>query len=446
LIATAISESEGNYQSQSCSMDTGDESMKQCESRPLGIRGVLLVMIGTAFIFAVCIWLNLFFTLGPSYFHNLRFMTGLLLLMLASQLVIALRGWSLISRDQAINVTFDQFNSDEIMRMITARNALQNDIEDATPYIDVMREQIHGSLADSEHEVIAMIEQINLLNTQSLEQSERISQSIHSGTDLTEATQMVEHNKQVITTLEAQLQNQIGALQRTFERIQDIAIEVSSLTPLINVVTSIAKQTGLLALNAEIQAASAGESGRGFAVVADEVRGLSKQVASAAADIANKISSTADKVTGEMTEAKSALESQRSFRDLSVLIVDLANMRSEFGSGIKLLLDVLDGVQKAHQEMVERLSEALGHVQFQDVMRQRLEQVEVALFDMREHMHELAGKMTDPGWSGQLDLTFKEILANHFDHYKMASQTATHQAVAGGAPCSDNDRPSIELF
>ena len=49
-------------------------------------------------------------------------------------------------------------------------------------------------------------------------------------------------------------------------------------------------------------------------------------------------------------------------------------------------------------------------------------------------------------WNGQLNPTFQTILAAHLDHYKMASQTATHLAVAGGVSKDDHSRPAIELF
>jgi methyl-accepting chemotaxis protein len=420
--------------------------MKQRDPHSRDIRSAFLIMIGIAVVFAISIWMTLVYMLGPVLIPLRGVIAGLLLLMLTAQFLVAWRCWEKVRRGSVRIAASDRVNSDEISRMKVARTVLQNDFKNATPYIEIMCEQIRGSLADSEHEVIAMIEQMDLINAQSLQQSERISQSIHSGTDLTETTQLVEHNKQVITTLEAQLQNQVDALQHSFDRIQVIANEVNSLAPMTQVITSIAKQTGLLALNAEIQAAGAGESGRGFAVVADEVRGLSKQVASAAADIASKISTTADRVTAEMNEAKSTLDSQHSLRDLQSLIADLAEMRKEFSSGIALLLDVLHGVKKAHQEIVDRLSRALGHVQFQDVMRQRLEQVQIALLEMREHMHELASKIADPNWDGQLDLSLKEILAGHFSQYKMASQVAAHQTVAGGSSDNDHDRPAIELF
>ena len=91
--------------------------------------------------------------------------------------------------------------------------------------------------------------------------------------------------------------------------------------------------------------------------------------------------------------------------------------------------------------------QVLGHIQFQDVMRQRVEHVQGALLEMREHLQHLSGCLDDSSSDGQLEVTFKAMLEGHLNKYHMASQTVTHLAVAGGTAQSDrDDRPAIELF
>jgi methyl-accepting chemotaxis protein len=121
-------------------------------------------------------------------------------------------------------------------------------------------------------------------------------------------------------------------------------------------------------------------------------------------------------------------------------------MGQEFSRNSVLLLDVISEVDLSYAESIQRLSEALGHIQFQDVMRQRMEHVQEALIEMREHLQRLAEVPDEPKWSGQLEQTFKSLLTAHLGQYRMASQTQTHLAVSGGAANADNRRPSIELF
>ena len=121
-------------------------------------------------------------------------------------------------------------------------------------------------------------------------------------------------------------------------------------------------------------------------------------------------------------------------------------MQEEFGRNGNLLLEVITEVDANYEESVNRLSEALGHIQFQDVMRQRMEHVQESLVEMRDHLLCLMKKREDPSWDGKLEATFKSMLAEHFKRYRMASQTVTHLAVSGGGKSADHSGPSIELF
>jgi methyl-accepting chemotaxis protein len=277
-----------------------------------------------------------------------------------------------------------------------------------------MHGRICDSLAESEREVMQVIEQIGFLNEKASQQRKNIALSIQSGNALAESTTTEgEANRQIIAAIEMQLQEQNSEFTHDFERIQGMANEIASLTTLIKVITSIAQRTNLLALNAEIEAERAGDAGHGFAVVANEVRNLAVLSAKAAADIGERVHATCKKVDAEMNQARISLEEHEAGDVMKVLVSDLENMQRDLSNNSKLLLEVITEVDANYEESVIRRSQALGHIQFHDVMRQRMGHVQEAMMEMRDHLQYLMEKPSDPAWDGKPDMTFKTILDGH---------------------------------
>lgn len=418
------------------------------EGRLHRVKKRLLLRVALALICNVLFLAVLFRIQGPAFIADwMRIVAAMAILKFAPLLIAEWWNWSMARRSVADMWAFGQLNFEEVSRERAVHKAIEVDMKDCKPYIDVMHEQIGGSLAESEREVMALIEQLNLLSAQSSQQMERITQSVQGGKELSEVTRSrVAQNNELISKLEAKLSEQACEMHGNYEQIRLLADDVIALKPIIQVISSIAKQTNLLALNAGIEAARAGNAGRGFSVVAKEVRELSKRSTSAAAEIAEKLNATAGKVASKMVEAQKALEERHGSDELQQLVGDLTRMQQDFSNSSRLQLDVISDVETGHQEGVSRLLEAMGHIQFQDVMRQRMEHVQEALVEMRDHLLQSTEARVRPGWDGLFETTFKTLLESHLNNYRMASQTATHLSVAGGNSKSDTGRPAIELF
>ena len=421
----------------------GNRRLRQIQKRLFIRAGV--GFLGNALLLLCVVW---FHHSHPDFTPQwLRIGGALVLFNLVPLLIVEWAKWVGAKRGISEMWAFGQSSLEEVSQELACHKVIEYEIRDCKPYIDVMHEQLAGSLTDSEREIVALIEQLNLLSLQSDQQMERITKSVKGGRELSEATHSrVDRNNELIAKLEARLDDQDREMRTNYEQIRMLADDVKALTPIIQIISSIAKQTSLLALNAGIEAARAGEAGRGFSVVANAVRELSMRSTSAAGEIAARLTSTSTKVTDKMVEAEKALEEKQGLHELQELVSDLTEMQQEFTRSSQLQLDVISDVEAGHQEGVGHLLQAMGHIQFQDVMRQRMEHVQEAMMDMQTHLLRLTETENPPGCDNLFDTTFKTLLDSHLGKYKMASQTATHIAVAGGPSGGDHSRPAIELF
>nr|WP_192981230.1 methyl-accepting chemotaxis protein [Pseudomonas sp. EggHat1] len=136
-----------------------------------------------------------------------------------------------------------------------------------------------------------------------------------------EATQHASDGSAVVSQAHRQVDALNGELEQAAKVIEALAAQTNAISTTLNTIRSISEQTNLLALNAAIEAARAGEQGRGFAVVADEVRTLASRSGASTEEIQQVI----DRL---QNESRSAVEAMAKGQRQSALVVEYASKAS----------------------------------------------------------------------------------------------------------------------
>jgi methyl-accepting chemotaxis protein len=310
-----------------------------------------------------------------------------------------------------------------------------------------MSQQLEGATKETEEGVMALIASLNSIHEVSTSQMMRINTSDESGAALSSALEeKMLVDKEMGMILKMFVDKQQAEVEVNLGRIKRLQ-GVKSLAPLVEVISLVARQTNFLAINAAIEAAHAGDSGRGFAVLAAEIRQLSNRTAEAALNISQKIQTATEGIDDELLNATEVDDKNSATGKMRKVIADVDEMQHRFSEACSGLLGIIEGVKAGHSDIVMRLSNAMGQIQFQDVIRQRVEHVQKGLEELNDHLQNMADQLVDKPWDQQAMVTLRQRLDLQVGSYVMKSQVETHQSVTGTVSSAiDDDRPKIELF
>ena len=173
--------------------------------------------------------------------------------------------------------------------------------------------------------------------TARVEQHEQDARSASAAYHISVETRKVaEQGTQVIQQAASEMREIAEDIAASSTLIAHLGERSEQITTIVNTIRGIADQTNLLALNAAIEAARAGEQGRGFAVVADEVRQLAARTSGSTAEISNMIGLI-------QSETRQAIKSMDGTRDRAAQGVELADQAGT------VILQIRDGASEAVQ-------------------------------------------------------------------------------------------------
>ncbi|MBB5175044.1 methyl-accepting chemotaxis protein [Texcoconibacillus texcoconensis] len=327
--------------------------------------------------------------------------------------------------------TVQDDNQDEIGQLVNSYNNMKNNLKG-----------LIQKVADTSQQVAASSEQLNASSEETTRATDEISRSIQEVSGGAEkAVESTEYSKGMVSEIstgieqiannvqevsESSLQsyekasqgekvidktvNQMNMIHEktdsTSQLVDQLGKKSEKIGDIVSLITGISEQTNLLALNAAIEAARAGEHGKGFAVVADEVRKLAEQSAESSQQISEmieEIQSDIDNAVHSMGEGRSAVkegisfvyQAGDSFKDITTVISNVTSQVQEVSAAAQQInvssqsmVTSIDDTTKVAQSSAEHTQNVAASTEEQNASMQEITAASHSLARMAQDLQE----------------------------------------------------------
>jgi methyl-accepting chemotaxis protein len=314
---------------------------------------------------------------------------------------------SLVDGDRDLTRRIEVKSQNEFAASARAVNDLISSVQETVNEVKLLgveNSNIATTIAESSRFISDSIEAEDLIVQASTRKSEATKEMLRASMQMTKQTQTrvdiansnLDESKEALSKLMAKLEESIMVENELSNELNALRSDADAVRAVLSVIQDIAEQTNLLALNAAIEAARAGEHGRGFAVVADEVRKLAERTQRSLVEIEMSVNAIVQSINDTSSKMEQNANDMRELSSISQDVrsrVDLTSTQMDESAEVAAR-SVEDAIvmQKDTDEILEQIEQISHHSTQNRVRVDAIEQDSSRLKNVALSLHSAINK------------------------------------------------------